>query len=57
MFHNNLSVAPPQLSEDVNRYKRCIFDDMKTAIDLLKVFNDALKELHPEVFYKIKQLL
>lgn len=39
------------------RYKRDLFDDLKIAIDLLKSFDDSLKKLHPEVLYKIRQIM
>jgi len=39
------------------RYSRCIFQDMQTAIGLMKVFSDQLSSLHPDVIYKIRNLL
>lgn len=39
------------------RYKRCIFTDMKIAIDCLKALDDQLKVLHPDIYYKVRQLI
>lgn len=41
----------------IARCKRDVFTDMKLAIDALKVFNDALKLLHPVCESKIRCLL
>jgi hypothetical protein len=38
------------------KYQRCMFADMKLAIDYLKEFNDKLNQLHPDILYKIKQI-
>lgn len=43
--------------EAEERYKRCIFADMKIAIDLLKEFDDKLKVLHPDIIYRVRQLI
>lgn len=49
---------PSNLENDqAELYKRDIYTDMKIAIDCLKEFNDKLKTLHPDVFYKIRQLI
>lgn len=42
---------------DQERYKRNIFDDMKVAIDIIRGCNDALMALHPDVIYKIRQII
>lgn len=39
------------------RYTRCVFEDMKIAIDCLKSLDDKLKTLHPDVLYKIRSLI
>lgn len=39
------------------RYKRNVFDDMVTAIHLMKGFNDELLKLHPQVIERVKQLI
>jgi hypothetical protein len=39
------------------RYKRNVFDDMVTAIHLLKGLNDELLKLHPQVIDRVKQLI
>lgn len=50
-------VAPSMEKSMEERYKRCIFSDMKLAIDYLKVLDDQLKLLHPDIYYKIRQLI
>lgn len=53
-----LNCVPSNLDAEIQqKYRRCIFEDMKIAIDHLKKFNDSLRELHPDVHYKIRQLI
>jgi hypothetical protein len=47
----------PSNSGDAERYKRDIFTDMKIAIDCLRDLDEKLKVLHPDVFYKVRQLI
>lgn len=47
----------PSNGGDSERYKRDMFEDMKTAIDHLKEFNDKLNTLHPDIIYKIRSLI
>jgi hypothetical protein len=50
--------APSNMDKNLeDRYKRCIFTDMKIAIDCLKELDDKLKTLHPDVYYKIVQII
>lgn len=50
--------VPSNMDENTQeRYMRCIFQDMKIAIDLLKDFNTKLNTLHPDISYKIRSLL
>ena len=44
-------------STSSQRYSRCFYTDMKTAIDCLKNFDEQLKTLHPDVAYKIRTLM
>lgn len=39
------------------RYKRNQWDDLVTAIHLLKNFNEELLKLHPQVINQIKQII
>lgn len=39
------------------RYKRNQWDDLVTAIHLLKTFNEELLKLHPQVISQIKFLI
>lgn len=39
------------------RYKRNVFDDMVTAIHLMKGLNDELLKLHPQVIDRVRQLI
>lgn len=39
------------------RYQRCIYTDLKEALDYLKEFSERLDNLHPEVLYKIRSMM
>lgn len=53
----NQCIAQSVNKDAEEKYKRCIFADMKIAIDLLKEFDDKLKVLHPDVIYRVRQLI
>ena len=38
-------------------YKRDLFEDLKIGLDCLKEFNNKLLTLHPDVLYKIRQIM
>lgn len=38
-------------------YKRDLYEDLKIGLDCLKELNNKLLTLHPDVFYRIRQLM
>lgn len=44
-------------SKTDNLYKRDLFEDMKIGLDCLKELNNKLLTLHPDVLYKIRQIM
>lgn len=54
---NNCVSAPMYEKSYEERYKRNVFDDMVTAIHLMKGLNDELLKLHPQVMERVKQLI
>ena len=54
----DMQCMPSHSDPEVQKlYERDLFEDMKTAIDLLKDFNSKLNKLHPDVIYKIRSLI
>jgi hypothetical protein len=41
----------------MERCKRDIFSDMKLGLDALKACDERLQQLHPDVIYKIRQII
>ena len=54
---SNCVSAPMYEKSYEERYKRNVFDDMVTAIHLMKGLNDELLKLHPQVMERVKQLI
>jgi hypothetical protein len=54
----DMKCMPISIDQEVRKlYERDIFEDMKSAIDLLNDFNIKLNKLHPDIIYKIKSLI
>lgn len=54
----NQCVSAPMYEKSYEeRYKRNVFDDMVTAIHLMKGLNDELLKLHPQVIDRVRQLI
>jgi hypothetical protein len=49
-------VSERQLSSD-DKYKRDIFEDMIIAMSLLRELDVKLSKLHPDIVYKIRQII
>lgn len=56
-FYTNAVQAPMYDKSLELRYQRCVYNDLKLAIDFLKEFNEKLNSLHPEVINKIRVIL
>ena len=52
------AVPSPAYEKDLQeRYKRSMWDDLIFAVQLLKNFDEELRKLHPDVTYRIRQLM
>lgn len=48
----------PSCSKELGeRRKRNVWDDLIFATQLLKRFDEELKKLHPDVIYRIRQIM